>query len=328
MIDNFGRLKAILAQIPNDAPMTIVGSDGVATSITEIEYIKTTNEDGSETMNGNIYIAGGAVGGGKLILTFATPITTLTIQPGQGTTYQPSLDLDINGVSWSGVLSANTDIILPSATTEVIITEKTGITGWAFCLKWQNNTNLVSCVSDGSYNYSVTWDNCGNNMFRGCTSLVTAPDLPATTLKSYCYKYMFSGCSSLVTAPVLPATTLASNCYYYMFYNCSSLTTAPVLPATTLASNCYQYMFQNCSSLVTAPVLPATTLASNCYQYMFYGCTSLTTCKIAAPTWTATWTQYMLASTGTTGSANLHCNNPSALTATTATSKWTLVAYP
>ena len=34
-------------------------------------------------------------------------------------------------------------------------------------------------------------------MFSGCTSLTTAPVLPATTLKSYCYSYMFRGCSKL-----------------------------------------------------------------------------------------------------------------------------------
>ena len=116
---------------------------------------------------------------------------------------------------------------------------------------------------------------CYSTMFRGCSSLTTAPELPATTLASNCYKSMFESCTSLVNTPQLPATTLASGCYYSMFYGCTSLTTAPELPATTIASQCYQYMFQNCTSLTTAPELPATTLASNCYQYMFESCTSL-----------------------------------------------------
>jgi hypothetical protein len=34
-------------------------------------------------------------------------------------------------------------------------------------------------------------------MFRGCTSLTTAPELPATTLASNCYHGMFQGCTSL-----------------------------------------------------------------------------------------------------------------------------------
>ena len=95
------------------------------------------------------------------------------------------------------------------------------------------------------------------------------------TLADSCYSYMFYGCTSLTTAPSLPATTLATRCYSYMFYNCTSLTTAPSLPATTLAYSCYSYMFNNCTSLTTAPSLPATTLAYSCYSYMFNGCTSI-----------------------------------------------------
>ena len=86
-------------------------------------------------------------------------------------------------------------------------------------------------------------------MFAGCTSLTTAPELPATTLTGSCYSSMFSGCSSLTTAPELPATTLDIYCYNAMFQDCKSLTTAPELPATTLADGCYSYMFNGCSKL-------------------------------------------------------------------------------
>jgi hypothetical protein len=34
-------------------------------------------------------------------------------------------------------------------------------------------------------------------MFRGCTNLTTAPELPATTLADSCYYAMFRGCSKL-----------------------------------------------------------------------------------------------------------------------------------
>jgi len=119
--------------------------------------------------------------------------------------------------------------------------------------------------------------NCYSYMFYGCTSLTTAPALPATTLVSRCYYSMFQDCTSLITAPALPATRLVRYCYSYMFYGCTSLTTAPALPATTLADNCYYSMFQDCTSLTIAPALPATTLAISCYYSMFQGCTSLTT---------------------------------------------------
>ena len=42
-------------------------------------------------------------------------------------------------------------------------------------------------------------------------------------MASYCYSGMFSGCTSLTTAPSLPATTLADYCYSSMFYGCTSL---------------------------------------------------------------------------------------------------------
>ena len=83
---------------------------------------------------------------------------------------------------------------------------------------------------------------------------------------------MFGYCSSLLTAPVLPATTLAQSCYKNMFYYCSSLLTPPQLPATTLAKSCYEGMFNGCSSLNVLPELPATTLAESCYEGMFAWC--------------------------------------------------------
>ena len=118
-------------------------------------------------------------------------------------------------------------------------------------------------------------DNCYKSMFSGCTSLTTAPELPATTLANNCYDHMFYNCTNLVTAPSLPATTLADNCYKSMFNGCSNLATAPELPATILANYCYDHMFSGCSNLTTAPELPATTLADYCYQYMFNDCTNI-----------------------------------------------------
>ena len=114
-------------------------------------------------------------------------------------------------------------------------------------------------------------------MFSNCTSLITTPELPATTITPYCYRGMFLGCTSIKTAPKLPAKTLAASSYSYMFQNCTSLTTAPELPATTLAQHCYQGIFLDCKSLVNAPALPATTLEYSCYRDMFLNCTSLVT---------------------------------------------------
>ena len=113
-------------------------------------------------------------------------------------------------------------------------------------------------------------------LFEGCTSLLSAPELPATTMEQGCYFGIFSECTGLTSAPELPANVLANNCYGWMFKGCSALTSAPELPATEMGSYCYNGMFANCTKLTSAPELPAKRLESNCYNCMFEGCTSLT----------------------------------------------------
>ena len=92
-------------------------------------------------------------------------------------------------------------------------------------------------------------ESCYSGMFYNCTSLTTAPQLPATTLSDFCYWWMFEGCTSLTTVPQLPATTLSVACYLRMFEGCTSLTTLPELPAITLTEDCYLRMFEGCSNI-------------------------------------------------------------------------------
>ena len=114
------------------------------------------------------------------------------------------------------------------------------------------------------------------NLFRDCTGLTKAPELPVKNLAEKCYWGMFSGCTSLTEAPSLSATVLAEGCYNSMFDGCTNLTKAPELPATELAEHCYSSMFNGCTGLNEAPELPATELAGGCYSNMFNSCTSLT----------------------------------------------------
>ena len=120
-------------------------------------------------------------------------------------------------------------------------------------------------------------------LFKDCSVLTTAPELPATTLANECYYEMFCGCTSLTAAPKLPAIELAENCYDTMFYNCTSLTSAPELPAKKLADRCYYEMFYGCTSLESAPELPATELAEACYCRIFKGCENLSSVTMLAP---------------------------------------------
>ena len=136
--------------------------------------------------------------------------------------------------------------------------------------------NIMSLLDYLDEGLSIKRPYCFFELFKSCTTLITAPELPATELASSCYACMFYECSSLTEAPVLPATKLAIACYSRMFYLCTSLKKAPVLPATQLEDSCYSGMFYLCSSLEEAPNLPATQLKPGCYANMFSLCTSLT----------------------------------------------------
>jgi len=118
-------------------------------------------------------------------------------------------------------------------------------------------------------------DYCFLRTFYQCSSLIEAPDLPATQLSVCCYGDLFNGCTSLKVAPELPATELKQECYRSTFNGCTSLVKAPKLPATYAPLGCYMTMFWECTSLKEPPALPATNLAQQCYQSMFWGCTSL-----------------------------------------------------
>ena len=133
---------------------------------------------------------------------------------------------------------------------------------------------------------------CYYSMFQDCTSLTTAPKLPATTLAQYCYACMFEGCTNLTTAPELPATKLAQSCYSRMLYGTNALPDCSNIDFTNEAvvTSCgLKGLFAN-TKVTDADLerilpknnegkycLPVVTLASGCYYFMFDSCTSLTT---------------------------------------------------
>ena len=88
------------------------------------------------------------------------------------------------------------------------------------------------------------------------------------TLADRCYYVMFNGCTSLATAPALPATTLTESCYEGMFRDCTSLTTAPELPAPTLEEWSYRSMFNGCSNLNSVTCL-ATYIRNGSHIYTY-----------------------------------------------------------
>ena len=115
------------------------------------------------------------------------------------------------------------------------------------------NVNTISsdyAIVDHSDTFIMT----GKIAASGNINTLIKSDGQIDGLSKFCYGYLFNDCSSLIQAPELPATTLAEHCYDCMFAGCTSLTQAPELPATTLANYCYYEMFYNCSKLNTINV--------------------------------------------------------------------------
>lgn len=165
---------------------------------------------------------------------------------------------------------------------------------------------------DEEFDSSSTYHLSG--LFYSSTHLINASGmtLPATTVCENDYNDMFNGCSNLLTPPELPATTIGASCYKRMFQGCTSLSTAPELPATTLAAECYSSMFNGCSSLTTAPDLSATTLITKCYQQMFVDCTSLNYIKCLATTnLSSTYTSAWVGGVSATGTFVRNADNTS-----------------
>ena len=96
--------------------------------------------------------------------------------------------------------------------------------------------NIMSLIDPTCKSRVVPCELCFYALFANCTSLVSAPKLPATTLANQCYRYMF-GYTRITKMPELPAMTLKDGCYKYMFEGCASLTDVFDLPATTLKTN-------------------------------------------------------------------------------------------
>jgi len=190
-------------------------------------------------------------------------------------------------------------------------------------LSLSSNTNFVRFVITGQVNttgniqsmlnYSRSVPNYGfYSLFRGCSGLLSTPDLPAATVNKYGYQAMFYSCSSLSSVTkMLPASSVTTNSYGYMFrgcsslinppelrmntinggsaceamfYDCSLLSAGPELKPLTLNQSCYNSMFWGCTSLSLPPELPASGLAKSCYQSMFRGCSSLETAPVLSAT--------------------------------------------
>lgn len=126
--------------------------------------------------------------------------------------------------------------------------EKNGVR--TLVLQPNEKVYLKNMGSGLSKNYSDFYRFSSTSYFSAGGDITTLLTENGTdTLTNYCFYDLFQGCTSLTSAPKLPATTLANYCYYGLFQSCTSLTSAPSLPATTLKIGCYSSIFYGCKSL-------------------------------------------------------------------------------
>ena len=103
-----------------------------------------------------------------------------------------------------------------------------------------------------------------NDLFKGCTNMKTAPELPDTVTEM---NYTFYECAALEEVSKLPSGLVSLQ---YIFSGCTSLKEAPEIP--TGITN-MKYAFSGCTSLTKAPKLPENL---KIVSYAFEGCTGIT----------------------------------------------------
>lgn len=74
----------------------------------------------------------------------------------------------------------------------------------------------------------------------------------SSTYHEFCYCMLFKGCTSLIKAPdIAGGTNYQWSCFDKMFYGCTNLLTAPIIrnPSNVSDTSHLKWMFKNCSSL-------------------------------------------------------------------------------
>ena len=114
-----------------------------------------------------------------------------------------------------------------------------------------NIENLLDYTTVSAGGHPTMADSCYSSMFYGCTSLTTAPALPATTLALYCYRSMFEGCTKIKLSttqtgeyqtpyriPTSGTGTTATDALINMFTNTGgTFTETPSINTTYYTSN-------------------------------------------------------------------------------------------
>ena len=179
--------------------------------------------------------------------------------------FEYSLDNGATWTSWNPTSAGATPISFGSGTdlylrgSNTVLAQLVGNTSTYFNFVF-STASPVFCSGNVMHLFDYTQDltafpdtsdtNAGlMSLFRSCSVLTTAPELPATSsIPRYCYSATFINCTSLIEPPAIAATgNLPANCCSSMFYGCTSLTKLPYLGGITGGSQWGTYMLANCS---------------------------------------------------------------------------------
>ena len=108
------------------------------------------------------------------------------------------------------------------------------------------------------------------NMFNGCRSLITIPQLETSNV--FDMGYMFGYCDKLITIPQLNTSNVTN--MDYVFYNCSELITIPQLNTSKVTS--MSNMFYGCSKLTTIDITHMNITSNSNSNWFALNCNSLT----------------------------------------------------
>ena len=121
-----------------------------------------------------------------------------------------------------------------------------------FQMTFYNCKSLTKCTS--SLKPKLLYSSSYNQMFKGCTSLIKAPEIQAThhdASGNYHMGQMFSGCTSLTSSPSLKIQTLGKQGYYQLFYGCKNLNKIEMLATDVSATGCLSNWVNGVASVGT-----------------------------------------------------------------------------
>ena len=133
-----------------------------------------------------------------------------------------SFSIEVSNPGWNGKMEYFTNANNWTTWTgeRVSAVENSG----KYSLYFRGTGNTTICGDDANARWRLTGSNisCDGNI-ETLLNYVTVAAGGHPTMDMNCYCFMFRDCTSLTTAPALPATTLARSCYNYMFNGCTSL---------------------------------------------------------------------------------------------------------